>query len=169
MALIKCPECGKEFSNLANACPNCGYPIDEQSKIIAVIESKWKQYKKDFVSCNNPDLQADYYVKTIVRDLNLYIPQGSEEESLMVGFVGGFMENVERRMYDTPEKLEKMFSFINKDVQNHLKNYPRCPTCGSYAVTRISSLSRGIGFQLWGMASSKVGKSFKCEKCGLMW
>jgi len=25
MALIKCPECGKEFSETANVCPQCGY------------------------------------------------------------------------------------------------------------------------------------------------
>lgn len=25
MALIKCKECGKEFSDMADACPNCGY------------------------------------------------------------------------------------------------------------------------------------------------
>lgn len=30
MALIKCPECGKEISNKASACPNCGYPISQQ-------------------------------------------------------------------------------------------------------------------------------------------
>lgn len=27
MALIKCPECGREISNKAISCPNCGYPI----------------------------------------------------------------------------------------------------------------------------------------------
>ena len=27
MALIKCPECGKEISSSAASCPNCGYPI----------------------------------------------------------------------------------------------------------------------------------------------
>ena len=27
MALIKCPECGREISNLAAAYPNCGCPI----------------------------------------------------------------------------------------------------------------------------------------------
>ena len=26
MALIKCPECGKEISDKASACPNCGCP-----------------------------------------------------------------------------------------------------------------------------------------------
>ncbi len=28
MALIKCPECGKEISDKASACPNCGCPVD---------------------------------------------------------------------------------------------------------------------------------------------
>ena len=27
MALIKCPECGKEVSDTAKKCPNCGYVI----------------------------------------------------------------------------------------------------------------------------------------------
>ena len=27
MALIKCPECGKEISDRAESCPNCAYPI----------------------------------------------------------------------------------------------------------------------------------------------
>lgn len=25
--MIKCPECGKEISDLANTCPNCGFPL----------------------------------------------------------------------------------------------------------------------------------------------
>lgn len=28
MALIKCPECGKEISDKASSCPSCGYPIN---------------------------------------------------------------------------------------------------------------------------------------------
>lgn len=31
MALIKCPECGKEISDKAEACPNCGCPINNNS------------------------------------------------------------------------------------------------------------------------------------------
>ncbi len=27
MALIKCPECGRQVSDQAAACPECGYPI----------------------------------------------------------------------------------------------------------------------------------------------
>lgn len=42
MALIKCPECGKEVSNMAAACPNCGYGIrehfEQQQRVLAAIE-----------------------------------------------------------------------------------------------------------------------------------
>lgn len=29
MALIKCPECGKEISDKAKACPECGYELKQ--------------------------------------------------------------------------------------------------------------------------------------------
>lgn len=32
MALINCPECGKEISDKALACPNCGNPINQQTQ-----------------------------------------------------------------------------------------------------------------------------------------
>ena len=32
MALIKCPECGKEISDHAISCPNCGYVLPKSSK-----------------------------------------------------------------------------------------------------------------------------------------
>ena len=36
MALIKCKECGKEISDMAKKCPNCGYKI-HNNKIISII------------------------------------------------------------------------------------------------------------------------------------
>ena len=32
MALIKCPECGKEISDKAPACIHCGFPLDQLEK-----------------------------------------------------------------------------------------------------------------------------------------
>ena len=34
MTLIQCPECGREISNRASACPECAYPIAEPPPII---------------------------------------------------------------------------------------------------------------------------------------
>ena len=36
MALINCKECGKEISDMAKACPHCGYPIKKKGKGFAV-------------------------------------------------------------------------------------------------------------------------------------
>lgn len=32
MALITCPECGKQISNEAEACPSCGYPVKDHPR-----------------------------------------------------------------------------------------------------------------------------------------
>ena len=32
MALIRCPECGKQISSRAKACPHCGFPMDDVVK-----------------------------------------------------------------------------------------------------------------------------------------
>lgn len=61
MPMINCPECGKEISDLASACPNCGFPmgfeatkvnqnygknIQSQHPIIAVCTSDNKEDEK---------------------------------------------------------------------------------------------------------------------------
>ena len=32
MAIIKCPECGKDVSDKAEACIHCGYPLKEEDQ-----------------------------------------------------------------------------------------------------------------------------------------
>ena len=44
MALIKCPECGKEVSDKAAACIHCGYPIasnaqHQQEQVVKVLKN----------------------------------------------------------------------------------------------------------------------------------
>lgn len=34
MAIIKCPECGKEVSNKAKNCVHCGCPISNEATVI---------------------------------------------------------------------------------------------------------------------------------------
>ena len=49
MALIKCPECGKQISTKANACINCGCPMEY---IVSIGE----------VKINLPDNSSELYV-----------------------------------------------------------------------------------------------------------
>lgn len=45
MALIKCSECGKEISDKANACPNCGAPVFQDS-----VPNPTQQIKADAIT-----------------------------------------------------------------------------------------------------------------------
>lgn len=50
MALITCTECGKEFSEKAPACPNCGCPTEEILKELATVstaDNEVPQYEID--------------------------------------------------------------------------------------------------------------------------
>lgn len=53
--------------------------------------------------------------------------------------------------------------------QSKLQNYPKCPTCGSTNLEKISATKRVIGVSLLGFASSNVGKTFHCKNCGYKW
>lgn len=47
MALIECPDCGKNVSTLAQSCPNCGRPVNtfKQLEVAPIVANS------DFVDC----------------------------------------------------------------------------------------------------------------------
>ena len=49
------------------------------------------------------------------------------------------------------------------------KNVPKCPTCGSTKIQKISGTKRWITTGLFGLASSNVGKTMECKNCGYKW
>jgi hypothetical protein len=57
MALINCPDCGKEVSTAAKACPSCGFPVAEkvaqpdaavsgakESELLAEVRPSWWKF-----------------------------------------------------------------------------------------------------------------------------
>ena len=80
MALIKCSECGKEISDKANTCPNCGCPIDE------IYEQKGKKKTNNKNVKNYSELTSKE--KTAIR---LYMrDKGNTTTAQIVLYVLGF-------------------------------------------------------------------------------
>ena len=52
---------------------------------------------------------------------------------------------------------------------NHQCNIPRCPTCGSINIKKITGLSKVGSVALWGVLSRKVHKQWHCNNCGSEW
>ena len=46
---------------------------------------------------------------------------------------------------------------------------PRCPHCNSTNIKQISMLNRMISVEIFGLASSKIGKQFECKNCKYKW
>ena len=46
---------------------------------------------------------------------------------------------------------------------------PKCPTCGSTNIKDISTLNRAVSVGMFGLASSKIGKTKECKDCGYKW
>lgn len=46
---------------------------------------------------------------------------------------------------------------------------PKCPTCGSPNVEKISLTSKVVGGALFGLFSSNVRKTMHCKNCGYKW
>ena len=47
--MISCPECGREISDAAAACPNCGYPVkkDARKELTGEFERQAADFKKE--------------------------------------------------------------------------------------------------------------------------
>ena len=50
MSIIKCPECGKEISDKAEKCPNCGCPMEEIKKMVSNEDYQAEQQYQNMVT-----------------------------------------------------------------------------------------------------------------------
>lgn len=83
------------------------------------------------------------------------------------------------RIYHTGDFycLNDNHRLVNIDEQNNKTNIPpktqpntpKCPTCGSTKVHKIGVMERGVSVGLFGLFSSKIGKTMKCNNCGYKW
>ena len=82
------------------------------------------------------------------------------------------------------EELKAEWSKIRKEVDREYyaqrlaqrneqrrvsQNTPKCPTCGSTNVEKISIGKKAIGFIAVSVFSSNFGKTMHCKNCGYKW
>lgn len=82
----------------------------------------------------------EHYIQTLIKDT--YSPEAREYR----------------------EKNEKS-AFADYVPNNQLK----CPHCGSTNISKIGVVNRAVSVGLLGLASDKIGKTHKCNKCGSTW
>lgn len=59
--------------------------------------------------------------------------------------------------------------YLIEQKQPRVPVIPRCPTCQSTNIKKLDIIDRGISVGIWGTASNKFNKTFKCKNCGYTW
>lgn len=71
------------------------------------------------------------------------------------------------RIIEAPKKERKQIQYVPQNTVHY--GTPRCPTCGSERVERISVGSKVVGGAMFGLFSSNVRKSYVCKNCKYKW
>ena len=154
MSLIICSECGKEISDKATVCIHCGCPIKKDEtphiskKFVYMCMSnsclsnpfkEFNEYKEGIRICPDCGKQLEYYETEIIDNKTNLVIKHSTEESQK-----------------------------NTNNAQHL-DIPKCPTCSSINVKKISSISKVAGAVTFGLFSKTAKSQFKCNNCGYKW
>ena len=241
MALIPCPECGREISDRAATCPNCGVSVPDLlkeqqiEKELAFINSIDYEVDGDNTKCKacstcgkifwNPNVEAyqkgfciecrgkhlydklikiDYSVEDFIASTgkapeyhnyfsikkyasasDAWIQRVKETEKILFLKYVQNWESLDKDSWTYKLNIENLFTegkgAIHDEIHQRAlenvkailasasENLPKCPTCGSTSVKKISASSKGTSVALFGVFSDKFGKTFECRQCGYRW
>ncbi|MBQ7326936.1 MAG: ribosomal protein L7/L12 [Clostridia bacterium] len=173
MALIKCPECGKEISDRAPACIHCGYPLDnsvsapQPTTSSQTVNSAKKVVLPSFTDYSSNKLNAIRIVrevtgmgladaKNLVESSNPVVVNGVDVERANQIANQFIKEGINAQVANADETI----------VVSHEKvaKAPCCPRCGS---TSIATVNRGYSY-VWGLLGSGSPRNV-CQACGHKW
>ncbi len=150
MALVKCPECNKEFSEYADCCPNCGCPmsvIRERNETEKIMQEPVVQEYAAKFKCKKCG-STKFHLITVIPFLCGEC-SGCEKTSSII-----------RRLTDEEYAIEKRKIQAEDDAKK-----PHCPFCNSTNLSKIGIGSRLISAGTLGLAGSKIGKTYHCNSC----
>ena len=129
---------------MGKICMDCGQIIHKESTECQYCNSK------NVSELNSNATMGDFIIlRKISKDAN---------------FIKSMME-----LHDTDiiEYTAKMSQFKQQVGENN--NIPKCPTCGSTKLSKVSVTSKAGSVFMFGLLSQKVKKTWHCDNCGYEW
>lgn len=137
-------------------------------------------FDKDTIcyKCNSDKLIDDKEFQQIQTELKLAKRKEIDKLLLMPKYkcVNDYLSIKQTRDERYPEILQYNdvsqdvnSSYIKPDPQPTTQYTPKCPTCGSPDIEKISLSSKVVGGALFGLFSSNVRKTMHCRNCGYKW
>ena len=150
MALIKCPNCGKEVSDKALTCIHCGCPLVEKNHCII----------------NGVDVDCSFLFDPKYEDIEIKELIMMEKTNLDAGIADKIVEEWSKKGEIPPVFNGKISTYEEESRQamERINNQLHCPKCGS---TSITTGARGVNW-FWGFIGANKTVN-RCGKCGHTW
>lgn len=167
MALVNCPECGKEnISDSASSCPNCGYGIAEHFRYEAEKANEMAKIPMPSV----PKKKRGYIFTIILALIFLFTMH-----FILFGVFAvlsfmlwrGSESNYESDLYAYRQANKDIKAYKEKEFKKLQENKVEihCPACGSTDVQKISVFQKSLELEMIGLSSNTLGKQHLCRKC----
>ena len=146
-----CKSCGAISFNKEDICPVCNIPL--------ITVPFFTGRKID----NLGGEDRDKYIEEIT---------GQKLNPIMVQKRKDYLKKIYKEQKEILQKRIRKSeeSRINEYQQKYLAEHNiHCPYCNSSNVTKIGTVNRAVSVGMFGFASSKIGKTHKCNDCGSTW
>lgn len=146
-----CPKCGfKSFLLKSDngICRCCNSQMKESPSEYNLTQ-QWMKLSNNDWEQNEQRLFDEVISKSPEFDINLY----NNKDSIL-----------QQKQQQQEESIAH-----GKAILEEQSRVPKCPSCGSSNVSKIGIINRAVSFKLVGFASSKIGKTHKCNNCGTTW
>ena len=144
-------------------CKKCG----------RLIQNSWNDEKFRCDCCQS--ITSPVPSELLDKDLDCFFKDDETERQFINEYIKTSPEFDQYLFDHRDEILAKQSAEFNakmehgKAILDEKNRGPKCPSCGSSNVSKIGVAGRAASFALAGFASSKLGKTHKCNHCGTTW
>ncbi len=173
-----CPKCGQIYAESyrhyeRETCIEEGFFLREDPNMTEEQFLRLSEEEKDNYELHILDLckQSGHFDEK-------YCERGKDNESYYYTFRFDKYEQLsgEKRCVKlSPEEQIEEDWRIKQSIREAVRSssgsrdVPKCPTCQSTNIKKIGTLNRAVSVGIFGLASGKIGKTYKCSNCGATW
>lgn len=120
---------------------------------------------------NNKEIQQlidEFHIKNLTTD-EIKIIIGNSKDPEFIKLIDNYKKNNPEKFQAEINRLSKPMSQEERSYRFPNSNLPKCPTCGSNNIKKISFTKRWFSTSFLGLASSNIGKTMECNNCGYKW
>ena len=182
-----CSDTSEVYELFPDSCMVCG-ATGEMLKEDGITGEQYEQMTEDekdeyevkirLEVENSPYFNAELYKKNTMGNPDFYYSFRYDEYTRLTGEKADQKltpeeEAEEKRKFEESMRGAEADYYFNlgkqKREEQENANKPKCPTCGSTNIQKISATRRWVSTGLFGLASSNIGKTMCCKNCGYKW